>query len=97
LSTISPPFDVLDHDAAGFANFTRLWGFDVLHDYLTLAKTIDAASVRTSSTTSATDHATGSVTGWTNMRLGDRGRVQELGNAQDASRKTLASAPNIQL
>jgi hypothetical protein len=40
-----PTFDVLDKDAADFADFTRLWGFDVLRDYLKLAKTIDATSV----------------------------------------------------
>jgi len=42
----SPTPDVLDDEATRLAEFTRMWAFDVLRDYLTLAKHLGAGSVR---------------------------------------------------
>ena len=41
----SPTPDVLDEEATDLAEFTRLWAFDVLRDYLTLAKDMGAGTV----------------------------------------------------
>ena len=41
----TPTSDVLDRDATEFAEFTRSWAFNVLRDYLKLAKTIGAGTV----------------------------------------------------
>jgi hypothetical protein len=41
----TPTPDVLDKDATEFAEFTRLWAFDVFRDYLKLAADIGADSV----------------------------------------------------
>ncbi len=41
----TPTSDVLDREATDFAEFTRLWAFDVFRDYLKLAKTISAGTV----------------------------------------------------
>jgi hypothetical protein len=41
----APTTDVLNKEATDFAEFTRLWAFDVLRDYLTLAHTISADTV----------------------------------------------------
>lgn len=41
----TPTPDVLDKEAAAFAEFTRRWAFDVFRDYLTLVKSIGAGTV----------------------------------------------------
>jgi hypothetical protein len=42
----NPTPDVLDKDAADFADFRRIWAFRVLCDYLELARSIGATKVR---------------------------------------------------
>jgi hypothetical protein len=42
----SPTTDVPDNEATDFAEFRRLWAFKVFCDYLTLAETINATTVR---------------------------------------------------
>jgi hypothetical protein len=41
----TPTPGVLEEEATEFAEFTRLWAFDVLRDYLKLAQTIGAETI----------------------------------------------------